>query len=313
MLAAHHQRITEAFARLGTASKVASELGLKPHTVRARLSEARRQSTRVESLPSPAPVSLPSEVYSGRLPAYITPVYTGHGVYEVDRALVCGDVHIPCTDWAFAERMCQLALARKIDTLFVVGDFWNMDALSRYDHVAPPAPLAVELEMGSKLMMRWRQVFKRIVVRLGNHDVRLHKAVAGGLPTELWELFLEAGSGVEFAPYGHVEIISGGQRWRATHQAAYSRIKLRVADDLANKYAANVLSFHQHHIGKTRDKWNRYTIIDGGGLFDADKFAYVNLFDNPLPVMNQGFVLLEDGWAEVLTPYPTMTKWSQWL
>lgn len=303
--------------------RVASDLGMNYNTVRGYVSKARACLRGVENsagaetagtkLVGTLPVEFPAAVYTARVPDYITPVYTGYGRYEVDRAIICGDVHIPCTDWSLAERMCEVAVRRKIDTLFVIGDFWNLDALSRYDHIAPPCPLAVELDMGSRLMMRWRQVFSRIVVRLGNHDVRLHKQVAGGVSHEMMTSFLDAGHGVEYAPYGHVEILSGGQRWRATHPSAYSRLKLRTADDLAQKYQCNVISWHEHHAGKTRDKYNRYTIINGGGLFDADKFAYVNLFDNTLPTMNQGFVLLEDGWADVLTPYPSMTRWDMWL
>lgn len=288
--------------------KKLTEQGWNYNTIRGRVSEANRLISEAEP-----PVSLPEMTWLGQTPQYTTPVFDGWGRYEVDNAIVCGDVHIPCTDWSFAERMCDVADAQGIDTLFVIGDFWNADALGRWDHLAPPAPLAVELDMGARLVMRWRQIFKRIVFRIGNHDARWLKLLQGGMSADMMHVYLDATQGVEYAPYGQVEIVSGGQLWRATHQANYSKIKTRVGSVLANKFGANIMSFHQHHVSVTRDEWNRYTTIDCGGLFDSRKFAYVNLFDNTSPVMNQGFVVLRNGTGHLLTPYETMTDWSMWL
>jgi hypothetical protein len=117
---------------------------------------------------------------------------------------------------------------------------------------------------------------------------------------------------VQLSWYDEVHVTSAGQEYVVCHQYQYRQNKLSISNDLALKYQKNCIVFHQHHTAKGRDKYNRFTIVDCGGLHDQDMMAYVNLVPSTMPRMNNGFVYLHNGVADQLTPYPTYTDWSMW-
>lgn len=224
--------------------------------------------------------------------------------------VVCGDLHLPTTDFALAERMLETARELDMRRLLIVGDLCNFEAFSKFEHLVPPPDFETEVRVAVRLITRFAEHFEEMVLVLGNHEHRLLRRSNGNLTaTMLGHILSAAGGKLRVSPYSHAIIESGGQVWRATHQRNYSRIKGRLADQLAQKYQSNVLSFHQHHVAVQRDSWNRYTIIDAGGLHDDSKMAYVKLTDSNMPVMARGFVLLVSGVGHLFTPYPTLTNW----
>ena len=224
--------------------------------------------------------------------------------------VICGDVHLPTTDFALAERMLETARELDMRRLLIVGDLCNFEAFSKYEHLVPPPAFETEIRVAVRLMARLAQHFEEILLVLGNHEHRLLRRSNGNInATMLGHILNAAGGKLRVSPYSHAVIESGGQKWRATHQRNYSRVKGRLADQLAQKYQANILSFHQHHVSVQRDTWNRYTVIDAGGLYDDSKMGYVKLVDSNMPVMARGFVLLVGGVGHLFTPYMSMTAW----
>lgn len=237
------------------------------------------------------------------------PVFDGEPRLKGDW-VVCGDIHLPTTDFALAERMLETARELNMRRLLIVGDLCNFEAFSKFEHLVPPPDFETEVRIAVRLMAHFAGWFEEMVLVLGNHEHRLLKRTNGNISaTMLGHILNAAGGKLHVSPYSHAIIESGGQVWRATHQRNYSRIKGRLADQLAQKYQSNVLSFHQHHVSVQRDSWNRYTIIDAGGLHDDSKMAYVKLTDSNMPVMARGFVLLVGGVGHLFTPYPTLTNW----
>jgi len=222
--------------------------------------------------------------------------------------VICGDVHLPTTDYTLAEQMLNMARTLELKRLLIVGDLLNFDAFSAYEHLVPPLPLEAEVQVAVRFMAQLAERFDEILLVLGNHEHRLLKRTNGNISATMLNHILNASAGkLRVSPYAYAVIESGGQTWRATHQRNYSRITGRVADQLAQKYQCNIISFHQHHVGVLRDTWNNYTIIDGGGLHDDTKMAYVKLVDSTLPSMARGFVLLVNGVGHLVTPYASMT------
>lgn len=242
---------------------------------------------------------------SGQVPVFNTALH-----YEGD-CIVVGDVHVPTTDWEFTARVAQVAenwLPPGNRVLCIVGDLINADAMSKYDHIVPPISIDDELKAARALIQHWLTVFDRIYYGMGNHEFRILK---DGWGTLLFELLGDARLTV--SKYTHMTVESGGIHWLLTHQRNYSRIKGRVADQLALKFQTNVITHHEHHVAIQRDTYNHYTIVNNGTLADPEKLAYVQLVQSTSAEMCQGFTLLHSGTAHLLTPYETFTNWSHWL
>jgi len=241
------------------------------------------------------------------------PRYDGYWRLEREQAIVVGDVHVPTTDWAFAARVAQVARTWGIKTLCIIGDLFNFDALSSYPNLLPGIGLGAEIGAAKDLIAEWLNAFDEIYMTLGNHEHRLMKDT--GLAFTYSEILTMITTDARFklSPYSHMEVTSAGERFRLTHQRNYSKIKLRVARDLAAKHNCHIITHHQHHSATGVSDSGRHLIIDNGGLHDAQSMAYVQLVDSTSPRMTNGFVLINDGTAHLLTPYPWMTDWRLWV
>lgn len=247
-------------------------------------------------------------IFTGRESSRVNlPIFRGHWQLKGDWIAI-GDVHLPTTNYLFASMMLDVARHLGIKNLLIAGDLLNMDAFSKFDHLVPPPGFEAEVTPAIDFIAECSGWFDQMKMILGNHEHRLLKTTRGNFKAEWFGNILDAANGkLEVSPYSHVELTSGGEHWRLTHQRNYSRMNGRVANDLAQKYQCNIVTFHQHHVTKRRDTWNRYTLIDGGGLFDYEKMAYVMLTDSTSAVMANGFVVIQDGVGEVVTPYPSYT------
>ena len=256
-----------------------------------------------------------SYVYQGERPTESVPQFTGAWRLSGD-FLVLNDVHVPSTNWAFADRALEVAEAHlpRPRKLIIAGDLINGDALSRWDDLVRGTPLADELDYARQWLNYVSATFDEIYVTRGNHENRLLLSMKGQLHApQFWSLFSD-NRRAHFSMYAYLDVISGGRRWHITHQRGYSQLPLSVARRLANKHGCSVISAHQHHSATGRDVSNRHTLIDSGGLHDSTKMAYVSLDDSTAPVMANGFVLLKNGVGTLFTPEDYgMTDWGVWL
>ena len=259
-------------------------------------------------------IAFDEETYTGRTDKIVIPVYDGHQEIEGD-AIVIGDVHLPTTNWQIAEWVYLVGKSTGIKTLLIVGDLLNMDAFSYYPPVVPEISFETEKVAARRLLARYATHFDRIILSLGNHEKRYLKSKRGMLTMdELMSEITDENSRNNFvaSPYPYMTVVSGGVDWHVTHPRNYSRIKGRLGDTLAQKHQTNVILLHQHHVSKSMDTFCRYVVIDGGGLFDAKKMAYVALEDGNNPVMCNGFVVLRGGIGHLITPYSAFTDLAKW-
>ena len=234
----------------------------------------------------------------------------------VGDCIVVGDIHIPTTFWELADMVSIVADKHlgEHKTLIIAGDFINADALSHYPFTVAPPTLSQELLIARELLQIWSETFDRIIMFMGNHEMRVFKNMYGSIGgADIRALFVgEVGEKFELYNIGQVIVNSGDERWRITHQNSYSKIKGRTANILAQKHQSNIISHHEHHVAIMRDDYDYYTIVNNGGLHDHEKMAYVSQFDSNRPIMNNGFVMLRDGVPQLFTPYRSMTDWGQW-
>lgn len=248
------------------------------------------------------------EVYGGEYVPAPVRKFTGFWKLDGDFA-VFNDVHIPTTNWDFAEKAIEVScrLLKRPRKLLIAGDLVNGDALSKWEDIIPSIPLADELEYGTQYLHHLSKFFDELFFFRGNHEDRILKPLRGQLHAPQFLRMLSDNTKVHFSMYSYATVKSGKQMWRITHQKGYSRNPLSVARRLAAKTHMNVICAHQHHSATGRSECNQYTCIDSGGLHDHEKMLYVMLDDNTSPVMNNGFVILKNGTGTLFTPYETLT------
>jgi len=226
--------------------------------------------------------------------------------------IIVGDVHVPYTNWQFAELVGKVADKTGIRRLVIGGDMFSMDQWSKYQHAVSPASWAQERDAARILIHDWLETFEAIYTVTGNHDARLTKWADGNLDEgDIWAM-VNTSTKLHHSGYGYLTIESNGVPWRVTHPANYGRNQLVVPSDLANKYQSNIISFHAHHLAAGWDVYKRWVCIEGGCLVDPCKLAYVSLDDNRMAGMAYGFVILRNGIATVLGSHP-FTDWTAWL
>jgi predicted phosphodiesterase len=243
--------------------------------------------------------------------------YDGIPILEGDW-LVLSDIHFPTTRWSLLDLALKFGvkhMKRGKRRVLLLGDVVNFDAVSTHPHVTKPFPLSAELDMAADFLQELLKAYDQIVYVMGNHEDRLLKALSGAIYDHHFTTLLTRGlksTKLTAALTTKARIRSAGVLWHCTHQRNYSILKNRVAAELALKVQANVVSAHQHHVSVGRDKFNRYTTIDCGGLFDQRYMAYAERTDSTAPTMCNGFVFIRSGTGHLLTPYPSLTDWSLW-
>lgn len=213
--------------------------------------------------------------------------------------LEMGDLHAPFIKWTVFAEAIERALDMGVRDTVIVGDYYDMHALGIFPNLVPAPSFDAETraaEHGLEMLDRW---MRRIVFTTGNHDARLLKHLGGLLPgKKAGQMFLDLmggnrGGKAIWSTYGWCVVDSPTGPWRLTHQRNYSRIRARVAVQLAAKYRSHIVTFHEHGIGKLPSDCGLYTCVASGCMADWDKMAYINLVDTTAPVWQNGYVILD--------------------
>ena len=226
-------------------------------------------------------------------------------------AMIVGDVHVPATLWEFSHRVQRIAERVGISTIICAGDLMNADQMGKYPAIVSQPSIEDELAAARVLLNDWLMTFDHVYLLMGNHERRIQMANAGAF--EAGDIFgsIITSSKVHTSDLGYCYLTSGGRPWYVAHGREYSVNPLTVGNKLAQKFQMNIISHHQHHVGVTRDEFDRYDVVDNGCLADDDKFAYVYMDTNKKPRMKKAFTMIRRG-------YPTqfvlngITDWGEW-
>ena len=248
--------------------------------------------------------------------------------FEFDSFVAISDVHVPCTDYDFAMLPAVIAqkhLKKGNRVLIIHGDIFDGGAFSRWPKIVQDPTWEDERAAGTNLFAHWAETFDQIIIMPGNHDYRMlmtleGQASFGGM---VWGMVDEQNKDLAHmfgrmfstgklttSPLDHCFIDTPQGKYIVAHGTSYSVNPLTVANDMAQKYQAHVISGHEHHVGITVDRFGRYYLINNGGLFDKDKFSYVTLQASKRLVMKQGFTMVKDGHPIVFGPW---INWADWL
>ena len=225
---------------------------------------------------------------------------------------IVGDVHAPSTNVDFATLALDVAKSEGVTDLVIAGDLFNMDYFSRYSSFVEHPTWKQELKAVKKLLKFYTEYFENIYIIMGNHDRRFQKYMCGTLGHDDLLTLLNQPKKVKLSNFGHciIKSSSGGADWRITHPVNYSINQLVVADQLAQKFHQNIMSFHEHHLAKGWDRYGNYVIVNGGGLFDVNSIAYTQLDDSKSAAMKNGFVMLINDTPKLYGEEP-YTDWGE--
>lgn len=256
---------------------------------------------------------IPTYVYGEEQDNGGIPVFTGYLEFEGD-AVVISDLHIPFTDFEFAETPKQVGQYYGIKRLIIAGDLLDGNTQNSFKHKVRKPAFSSELKLARELLEFYAEWFDEIVFEPGNHDDWFMQNHEGNLFIDDIAMLLQSDTVRErliVTAYDRVTLISGYEKWLIPHQADFSRYSLAVGNNLAKKFLANIIVPHQHNSAIGFDDYHRFVVIDIGGLHDAEKMEYLALKTTSKPEPDQGFAVIIDGRGELWTPDPRITDWSK--
>lgn len=245
-----------------------------------------KKALRGENFPKPPPPLVPIENSEIRL--------TGD-------ACISSDWHAPLLRYDVLHRMLRDCDRRGLSTLIVAGDLTNQDALAGHEEKQRGAEMPIELEHLHYAVDTALDYVGELVVTLGNHDRHAPQKLQVSFDTSirmlLHGLSAEKLARIRVTALDHVIVETERGDWLVCHTRSYSRLPLAYPNKLAGRFGMHVAAGHRHHhaIGKAA---NGFDIVELGGLMDADRMEYTHRYTNDLPMMQNGYGLLVDGFMD---------------
>lgn len=225
------------------------------------------------------------------------PKFIGHPEINVDRIAVASDFHSPYIDKELVQKLTDDAVYYGIDKLLIPGDL--IDGL-RTTHKRKTAGVSLGRQYAytRELISYLFQFFETIVYTQGNHDDWMTFETNGEITSAdayYWLGGEAYGDRFVVSEYDRSTVYSGGQKWVVPHQRNFASNPLTVANKLAHKFQANIITPHIHQTGKGIDQYGRYVLMAIGGMFDPTMMEYLNLKTTTGIVPTPGYGLILDG------------------
>lgn len=285
----------------------AQELGMKYTLYKTRYYGAmanRRKAKLIAETPDFKGFDRP-ELFDWKLPT--------EWIFDWDNFMVVGDVQIPTTDYNFALLPAVVAAKhlKRPRNLIIAGDFINFDAISKYEKVVKHPDLKDEYAAGANILANWYETFDEIYFLCGNHERRKLFLMKGEeSPEEILAAVKPPNGRIRATVWDRSTILTSQGKYTVLHGDSYRQLSLSAANRYAQKFQSHIISQHEHHAAIGMDEFDRYFIINNGGLFDVNKMAYVQLTTTTKSGMSQAFTMVRDG-------YPTLfgkwTNWKEWI
>lgn len=215
--------------------------------------------------------------------------------------IIAFDWHIPLTDYELVMRMLERAQKEKLTAYCAIpGDLMNQDAFSDYAPKQSDANAEYEFRMSNKTMDCVLDVFDEVAVSLGNHDIRAAKELGFKLRFDsvmdmiLKDIPRSKKQRLRVVGNDHINIETDAGLWRACHTNSYSKNPLTVPRELCDIHQCHVAAGHRHHAAMGYSK-SGFMAVEGGGLFDASKTAYLRRWSTTFPRWQNDFVELRSG------------------
>ena len=247
----------------------------------------------------------------------IAPTYNKYIFKKVDRAVICGDTHIPFHDHKILNLLIQVARQQKIKTLFIGGDLTDQKTVSRYLIRQPHTTTKLNeeiIELKNVLEVLFK-TFNKIYLIAGDHDERLLKKLSFELN---WTTFIESiekqlvvAGKLEASDYMFAVIKSGNLEWRITHPLRATKRPTTKSLQIASITEQNIIMTHGHTFGMEFVPSGRYLAVNLGCMTDPLKQEYICLRDTGYSKWRRQFATLENGKITIYDEGEQLTDWSK--
>lgn len=295
-------------AKHGNPTQVALANGFPPRTIRRAAKNLRELGTTIATAATPSSMAAAVREMDATCPI----TFSVNEIVVTGRGVVSSDWHLPLTDYERVARLIETAIRLGCtDYLLIVGDYLNLDWLSRHDPKQEDAGLEVEMDRGGQLIAILLEVFDRVVVSRGNHDERAVAALGWKMRFEaslrmlLPNISPQQSEKLEVTGLDYILADTDHGRWLNAHTSQYSKVPLAVPRELCDIHQMHVAAGHRHHhaIGKSK---GGYYAVETGGLFDASKTAYLKRWTTTFPKWTPGWLMLHEAgpYLPELAPAP---------
>jgi hypothetical protein len=274
-------------------------------------------------------------------PSYNEPLHITGNV------LVLPDVEAPFHNADFLNRVVDLAMAWKVESLLAAGDLFHLgvmsgwqpnwskvvasymdedtkDALIDLFNALPKDKRSQGFEILEKCEEKTDSSFadevracKKVVNAfgcfnnkyhiMGNHEGRLLSALNSGLEGQNIR-DLFGMDGWQMSEYYFAEVISNGEKFRVAHPKTYGK---NAPADMASRFLCHYLMGHSHDWSQRFDRSGKFFAIAMGHCADESKFPYEAQRDRMYWAHVPGAVIIRDGFPWLLsenTPWKLMEK-----
>lgn len=215
-------------------------------------------------------------------------------------SLICADIHVPGHSIKMMERMIEYGQRKRIHKVVIAGDYWNFDAISKYELKDHNLSLDKELKVGKAILERLTNNFEVYMI-CGNHDKRLTYALRGSLT--LKDAMENINDKVKTFNTDFIHIKSGNRIFRICHINNYSTIKGKVVSGMSQDLQENIMSGHPHYFSIQTNKTGKFISVDIPCMCDPDQFEYKSQNTTNNPQWNHGFIHLRNGKIRMLTDF----------
>jgi len=216
-------------------------------------------------------------------------------------ALLLFDIHSPCHDKAWMDRLIALALKWGIKQVGIGGDLVDFGVFSVFEQTGA-YDVQTEITVTENILKALESCFDTIIYSAGNHESRLSRKTGWLLPLEsAVRLFIRSGKTTFTRSYWWT-LVSGGQEYRIEHPGNASASQTMVPAKLAAKYHTHMIAGHGHLWGQGRDVSGTWWGIDSGICADPERLDYYVMRHNTRPAMQQGAVIVREGIPILLHP-----------
>jgi hypothetical protein len=214
-------------------------------------------------------------------------------------ALLLFDIHSPCHDKDWLDRVISLAMKWGITNVGIGGDLVDFDAFSTFQR-SGDFDADTEIVVTEKILQTLEGCFDEVLYSNGNHEMRLPRQTGWMLPVEsAVKMFLHSGK-TTFSSAFWFEVESGGQKFLAEHPKNASQIPVTVARDMCSVYLRNIIAGHGHDWGMVLDRSGTFWGIASGIGGSPLRMAYITRRHGRRPLPQQGAVIIRDGCTYLL-------------
>lgn len=240
--------------------------------------------------------------------------YDDSPVLKTANLLIMADIEAPLHDAGWCSDVVALAKHWDIKTVLSAGDLLHFKALSGFfkrflTEEEPVAEVTDEIDAAGDFVGVLLNEFDEVHCILGNHEGRLTRSLGVNVRARILQYLLgyKEEARLKIYPYYFAEIVTGvslnnmGDRWRVAHPKNTSVIPARVPARIADKEQAHYISAHGHDWGAVTSVAGYYA-VSCGICVDPTRLDYVATRDNLRPKMQQGALILKDGYPILLHP-----------